>query len=81
MQSAAPNMNRPRADLREKIMQAISALSELSDALPGEDRNPILEQLEVLHIEHYSEPVSYSALGRSCKKMSDLLEQFKIGLG
>ena len=82
MQSAPPNTSHPQPDLREKIGQAISALSELSDALPrGDDRNAMVEQLEALHIEHYSKPISYSALRRICEKISDLLEQFKTGLG
>lgn len=47
MQSEAPNINHPQPELQEKIGRAITALSELSDVLPsGDDRNPILEQLE-----------------------------------
>lgn len=81
MQSAAPNISHPQPDLREKIGQAISALSELSDALPGgDDRNSLLDELEALHIEHYSEPVSCSALKKICQRISDLLEHFKAGL-
>jgi hypothetical protein len=53
MQSKAPNIKHPQPNLQKKIRRAITALSELSDVLPsGDDRNPILEQLEALHIEH-----------------------------
>jgi hypothetical protein len=81
MQSEAPNINHPQPDLREKIGRAITALSELSDVLPtGDDRNPILEQLEALHIERQSEAVSRPALGKICREVSKLLERFEADL-
>ena len=82
MQSEAPNIDQSQPDLREKIGEAISALSELSDILPsGDDRNPILEQLEALHIEHQSEPVSHAALKKICQEVSKLLERLDANLG
>lgn len=82
MQSEAPNIKHPQPDLQEKIGRAITALSALSDVLPsGDDRNPILEQLEALHIEHQSEAVSRPALRKICSEVSKLLERFKADLG
>jgi hypothetical protein len=82
MQSQAPNIKQPQPALRQKIARAITALSELSDTLPrGKDRNPILGQLQALHVEHQAKPVSRPALRKICEVVSKLLGQFEAGLG
>lgn len=73
----------PDPGLPEKIKRAITALSNLADALTesGDRDSVVVEQIAALNIESQAKPVSLPVLKQICAEVSKLLGRLEADGG